>query len=513
LNIVKYLNNIGLNSNDINQLEDQGISLKSLNMQVDSFRNGIPSLLIDRPASPGDGIRQLAASELDRFEKAYTGSIAGLDLCKFVPASGAASRMFKDLLSFLNQPDVREVQVEKFFIDLHKFAFYKQLCKRVEESGDSVTSMTKNRKYRELLDILLTASGMNYQDLPKALLKFHQYPNGSRTALEEHLVEAALYARSRGRARIHFTTSTFHYKPIKDFLDQVIPKYQRRFELKYQISLSVQHPSTDTIAVYPNNLPFRDNKGKVLVRPGGHGALLQNLNNVTADVIFIKNIDNVAPDNLKPLMVRYKKALVGVLLENQARIFKYLNQMDSLSLPSNLIAVEISDYLKNSLGRLLGDDYDNLVLEERMKYLHDSLNRPLRVCSVIRTEKVTGGGPYWVSSPNGDQSLQIIENAQLDSSDNLQSATVSQYAHITDLVCAVKNYKGEKFDLQKYIDPDTGFITEKNYLGERIRVLEHPGLWNGSMAHWNTILVEVPNAIFHPVKSIWDLLTSDHQSI
>jgi len=241
--------------------------------------------------------------------------------------------------------------------------------------------------------------------------------------------------------------------------------------------------------------------------------LLQNLNKVSADILFIKNIDNVAPDGLKPLMVRYKKALVGVLLENQARIFKYLNQMDSLSLPSDPIVVEINDYLKNSLGRLHDDDYDNLVLEERMKYLHNTLNRPLRVCSVIRTEKVTGGGPYWVSSPNGDQSLQIIENAQLDSSDNLQSVSVSQYAHITDLVCAVKNYKGEKFDLQKYIDPDTRFITEKNYLGKQIRVLEHPGLWNGSMAHWNTILVEVPNAIFHPVKFIWDLLNSDHQSI
>lgn len=513
MNIDKYLNDCGLYMYDVYQLEEQGISRDSLHTQMECFRKGFSPLLIDRPARTGDGIRQLTASELDRFEKAYSGSIDGLDLCKFVPASGAASRMFKDLLSFLNQPDAKDVRVEKFFINLHKFAFYKQLCARVEESGDSVTSMIKDRKYRELLDILLTASGMNYQDLPKALLKFHQYPDGSRTALEEHLVEAALYAQSRGRARIHFTTSTFHYKPIKDFLDQVIPKYQRRFKLKYQISLSVQHPSTDTIAVHPNNLPFRDNKGKVLVRPGGHGALLQNLNKESADILFIKNIDNVAPDGLKPLMVRYKKALVGVLLENQARIFKYLNQMDSLSLPSDPIVVEINDYLKNSLGRLHDDDYDNLVLEERMKYFHNTLNRPLRVCSVIRTEKVTGGGPYWVSSPTGDQSLQIIENAQLDSSDNLQSVSVSQYAHITDLVCAVKNYKGEKFDLQKYIDPDTGFITEKNYLGERIRVLEHPGLWNGSMAHWNTILVEVPNAIFHPVKSIWDLLTSDHQSI
>lgn len=513
MNNNKYLIDCGLNKYDINILKEQGISQECLKTQLYSFRNGTPPLLIDRPALPEDGIQQLTESELDQFEKAYSGSIDGLDLCKFVPASGAASRMFKDLLSFLNQPDVKEVQVEKFFIDLHKFAFYKQLCERVEKSGDSVTSMIKDRKYRELLDILLTASGMNYQDLPKALLKFHQYPDGSRTALEEHLVEAALYAQSRGRARIHFTTSTFHHKHIKDFLDQVIPKYQRRFELKYQISLSVQHPSTDTIAVHPNNLPFRDDKGKVLVRPGGHGALLQNLNKVSADILFIKNIDNVAPDGLKPLMVRYKKALVGVLLENQARIFKYLNQMDSLSLPSDLIAVEINDYLKNSLGRLHGDDYDNLVLEERMKYLHNCLNRPLRVCSVIRTEKVTGGGPYWVLSPTGDQSLQIIEHSQLDCSDNRQSIAVSQYAHITDLVCAVKNYKGEKFDLQKYIDPDTGIITEKNYLGEQIRVLEHPGLWNGSMAHWNTILVEVPKAIFHPVKSIRDLLTSDHQSI
>jgi len=251
LNNNKYLIDCGLNKYDINILEAQGISQESLKIQLYSFRNGTPPLLIDRPALPEDGIQRLTEAELDQFEKAYIGSIEGLDLCKFVPASGAASRMFKDLLSFLNQPDVKEVRVEKFFRNLHKFAFYKQLCEIVEESGDSVTSMIEDRKHKELLDLLLTANGMNYQYLPKALLKFHQYPDGSRTALEEHLVEAALYAQSRGRARIHFTTSTFHYKPIKDFLDQVIPKYQRRFKLKYQISLSVQHPSTDTICCTP----------------------------------------------------------------------------------------------------------------------------------------------------------------------------------------------------------------------------------------------------------------------
>ena len=469
--------------------------------------------MIDRPARPGDGVLQLTESELDRFEEAYSRLIEGLDLCKFVPASGAASRMFRDLLSFLNQPNAEDFQVREFFSNLHKCAFYQRMCRIVEESGSSISSMIEEHKYRALLNILLTTAGMNYQALPKALLKFHQYPDGNRTALEEHLVEAALYARTGDQARIHFTVATYHEKPIRNFLTADLLHYQRMFEIKYQTSVSLQHPSTNTIAVDKSNLPFRDDNGQILVRPGGHGSLLQNLNSITADVLFIKNVDNVAPDALKPPMVRYKKALVGTLLENQARIFGYLNQIDALRTPSDLLEEEIISFLKNSLGRLSGGNYKDLVLEKRMKYLYNNLNRPLRVCSVIRTKKVTGGGPDVVVSENGDQSLQIVEHAQLNYLDDRQSVAVSGYAHITDLVCGVRNYQGEKFDLKKYVDPETGFITEKSYQGKKIKALEHPGLWNGSMAHWNTILVEVPESIFHPVKSIWDLLTSDHQPV
>ena len=503
----KYLIDSGFSEEDLPQLADQGISQKILEDQLRFINRTSPGLKINRPASANDGVVQLQLSDLDHFEQSYNSNIEGLQLYKFVPASGAASRMFKDLIAYLSDLRIPDVQVEPIIQNLEKFAFYQTLGDRLKLAGHELDLLIERKKYRTILRFLLTEAGLNYQNLPKALLEFHKYQEGSRTAFEEHLIEGFLYANSNELVKLHFTVSEKYQKAFQQLLDQVQPSYQEKLNVTYQVSFSVQRKKTDTIAVDAHNHIFRKENGQLLFRPGGHGSLLMNLNEIEADLIFIKNIDNVAPDYLKPPMVRYKKAITGIILKAQKRIFGYLRKLSATAESNLSLEEEIRSYL-SALGFILGEHYQEYDDSKKFKTLFDILNRPLRVCSVIRTSKTTGGGPYWFSSANGDLTLQILENAQL-TGDNIN--TQSSYAHITDLVCAVRNYQGKKFDLEKFTDPETAFVTNKSYLGQKIKALEHPGLWNGSMAHWNTILIEIPENIFHPVKSILDLLHNDHQ--
>lgn len=488
----------GLTPEDFVQLKSIGITAGEVNRQLERLPQGFPPLHIDRPALLGDGVKQLAQNELEALGKCYQQAIIdGIEIYKFVPASGAASRMFKNLLAYLNGDQGHYSEVRKFCHNIHRFAFAGQL----EASCPDLETLIQNKQYHSILEQLLTADGLNYQQLPKAFLPIHRGSETPKTVLEEHLIEAALYANTSGKVQLHFTVAAKHLELFKRSIDALSSGYQQRSGLEYRISFSEQQPSTDTIAVDQHNIPVRDSNGQLLMRPGGHGALLANLDAIDADIIFIKNVDNVAPDPLKPLMVTYKNALAGLLLKHQSRVFQYIKQLKED--PADTVLEEAFDFL-GKLGCQIGEGYRQLSAKSKIEYLVQKLNRPLRVCSVIQTEKPTGGGPFWVQSKSGACNLQIIENAQLENS-HADIVSKAQFVHITDMVCAVKNWTGEKFRLSEFIDPEAGIVTEKSYAGKKIKALEHPGLWNGSMAHWNTILVAVPDSIFHPVKSVWDL--------
>jgi len=362
---------------------------------------------------------------------------------------------------------------------------------------------------------ILTSKGLNYGNLPKALLKFHIYPDGNRAAIEEHLVEAALYTRdSSSMCRVHFTISEEHQKAIKDYVAQVTKGYERVYNVKYVITLSTQKSSTNTIAVDLENCPFRDQEGRLVFRPGGHGALLENLNSIDGDMIFLKNIDNVVPDRLKKPTIDYKKALAGILLKHQEKLFFYqkeLNEKHPVALDSAFLAAA-AGFLENTLNTKPESNHYYTEKEQLYFYLKEKYNRPLRVCGMVKNEGEPGGGPFWAKNNDGTVSLQVVESSQIDPNSVQQQNMAKHATHFNpvDLVCAVKNYKGEKFNLTEFTDPATGFISKKSKDGKELKAQELPGLWNGAMSNWNTLFVEVPIETFNPVKTVNDLLREQH---
>ncbi|MBR2360034.1 MAG: DUF4301 family protein [Bacteroidaceae bacterium] len=502
-----------LTPQDKEQLSKKGISEAQIDEQLKCFETGFPYLKLEAAASIGQGIiAPDQAQYLAAWEEYKKGEST---IVKFVPASGAASRMFKNLFEFLGgENDVPTSDFEKkFFDNITKFAFYDDLTNVCQKNtGKGIEALVANGEYKAVVAALLESAGLNYGQLPKGLLKFHNYEDGPRTPLEEHLVEGALYASGKtGQVNVHFTVSPEHRALFEALVAEKAEKYAAKYGINYNISFSEQKPSTDTVAADMENKPFRNEDGSLLFRPGGHGALIENLNDLDADIVFIKNIDNVVPDRLKDETVTYKNLLAGVLVTLQKQAFDYLELLDSGKYTQEQVE-EIIRFVQQQLCCRKAD-IKELEDAELVLYLKNKLNRPMRVCGMVKNVGEPGGGPFLAYNQDGTVSLQILESSQIDMNDPAKKTMFEKGTHFNpvDLVCAVKNYKGEKFDLTKYVDKATGFISYKSKSGRELKALELPGLWNGAMSDWSTIFVEVSLGTFNPVKTVNDLLREQHQ--
>lgn len=496
-------------------LNRKGITEAQISEQLNYFETGFPYLKLDAAASTEKGILALNNEEQEEYLNAwkeYTNAYK--TIVKFVPASGAASRMFKDLFEFLNA-DYTEPQTkfeQTFFDKITKFAFYNDLdnvC--LESAGKDIPTLMQEGNYKTIVSLLLEKNGLNYGALPKGLLKFHKYEEDVRTPLEEHLAEGAMYATGKsGKVNVHFTVSEEHRDLFQILVNKKKDAFGKEYGVDFNINFSEQKPSTDTLAVDMENKPFREN-GKLLFRPGGHGALIENLNDLDADIVFIKNIDNVVPDKLKGDTVRYKKLIAGILVKLQKQAFEYLELLDSGQYTREQI-IEVLQFVQKKLF-CKNPDTKNLEDAELVLYLKKKLNRPMRVCGMVKNVGEPGGGPFLAYNQDGAISLQILESSQIDMSDPQKKEMFQNGTHFNpvDLVCAVRSYKGHKFDLSKYVDRKTGFISYKSKNGRDLKALELPGLWNGAMSDWNTVFVEVPLSTFNPVKTVNDLLRDQHQ--
>lgn len=504
-----------LTEQDKKQISSRGITEEQVEHQLEQIAQGFPFLRIEAAAAIGHGImapgEQERAAYIDEW-KHYVGT-GGHRVVKFVPASGAASRMFKNLFAFLDAGyDVPTTDFEKTFFDnLKHFAFRKALCQSCkQDEGKSACQLKEAGKYKNVVAHLLGKDGLNYGQLPKGLLLFHDYEDGPRTPMEEHLVEAALYANTSGEAHIHFTVSHDHLELFKAKVAEKKAYYEQKFGITLHVSFSEQKPSTDTIAANTDNTPFRNEDGTLLFRPGGHGALIENLNDIDADVVFIKNIDNVVPDRLKADTVTYKQLIAGILVHLQKQAFEYLRMLDAGCDHARL--QEMARFVQEDLC-CVKSDLDTLDDGQLKAYLYKKLNRPMRVCGVVKNVGEPGGGPFLCYNHDGTVSLQILESSQIDKNNGEYVRMFKEGTHFNpvDLVCATKDYKGASFHLPDYVDKSTGFISAKSKNGCDLKALELPGLWNGAMSDWNTVFVEVPISTFNPVKTVNDLLREQHQ--
>ncbi|MDR1096834.1 MAG: DUF4301 family protein, partial [Tannerella sp.] len=495
-----------LKPGDLLQLKSRNLTEAQVEEQLNCFMRGFPFLKIKSSASVDKGILRLTEEEQNVYMEIWNDYLNGKGrIVKFVPASGAASRMFKDLYSFLSASyDAPETDFEKtFFGNIEKFAFYDALndaCQTNE--GADIPALTAKGRYRAVAACLLEGKGLNYGALPKGLLLFHRDPEGARTAMEEHLAEGALYAKNaENSVAVHFTVSPEHLPLFRKLVEEKAPAYEKRFGVNCDVSFSTQQPDTDTVAADGANAPFRDAKGRLVFRPGGHGALIQNLNRLDADVVFIKNIDNVVPDHYKGPTVRFKKVIAGVLVSLQRRMFEYVRLIES------------GDYTHEQVEEMIHFLQDRLCIKNpEIKYLEDvelvlyikrKLMRPLRVCGMVRNVGEPGGGPFLAVNADGTVSPQILESSQIDREDADAEKAFKQGSHFNpvDLVCALKDAHGRKYHLPDFVDRNTGFISQKSKDGRELKALELPGLWNGAMSDWNTVFVEVPIETFHPVKT------------
>ncbi len=505
-----------LSKEDKEFLDKKHISEETLNHQLEQHRNGFPFLRLAGAAAPGKGILVPGDSEHKMYLDAWSQYLKDNHrVQKFVPASGAASRMFKNLFEFLDgdsdEPDTDFMK--KFFEGIHDFAFFDALndaC--IVNEMKEVDELLEEGEYKSVVAALLGEDGLNYGQLPKGLLFFHAYDDCVRTPLEEHLAEGAMYAATAdGNVNIHFTVSPEHRPLFEQLVADKKAEYESEFGVHYEVTFSEQKPSTDTVAATAAGEPFRNEDGTILFRPGGHGALIENLNDLDADVVFIKNIDNVVPDALKGMTVDYKKLIAGVLVNEQQKIFGYIQKLDTGNYDHDDLC-QMAQYLSETFSQT-NPSITNLEDTELAIYLRSKFNRPIRVCGMVRNVGEPGGGPFLAYNSDGTISLQILESSQIDTSnaEYLNMFKSGTHFNPVDLVCAVKDYKGEHFDLLKYVDPMTGFISSKSKNGKELRALELPGLWNGAMSDWNTIFVEVPLETFNPVKTVNDLLRKQHQ--
>jgi len=507
----------------LSQLKEKGVSKEAALSQIETFKKGIPYTELVRPCTLGDGIENIDA-ELDKFVEIYETESVSRKVVKFVPASGAASRMFKELLAVnsrgseitkdeLNKAGDSDSREFLRFIDgISQFAFVDELKNVMARDGFNLDELLTEGRYKSIADYLVGPVGLNYANLPKGIIEFHRYKDKSRTAFEEHLVEAREYSTDdQGVSRLHFTVSPEHLDRVKELLDSRIAEHEKD-GLQFEIAYSIQKPSTDTLAVDVENKPLIDNSGIIVLRPGGHGALIENLNELDCEIAFIKNIDNVVPDPLKYNTFLYKKALGGYLLNLQNRMFGYLNDLDA-GRSDNELLKDMTQFVIGELKIELPSQFDESSSDEKINFLRAKLDRPIRVCGVVKNVGEPGGGPFWIRNRNGDVSKQIVESAQVDLNSKEQKGIWESSTHFNpvDLVCGLKNYKGQNFDLKNYVNPEMGFISHKSKDGVYLKALELPGLWNGAMANWTTLFVEVPLDTFNPVKTILDLLRAEHQ--
>ena len=498
-----------LSEKDLKQIAQRGITAEQIETQLKEFETGFPFLKLEAAAAVGNGIVAPNTDERKTYVKAWEDyKAAGKRIVKFVPASGAASRMFKNMFAFVDADyNVPTTDFEKkYFNEIENFAFYEALdavCQKNE--GKGIKALMAEGNYKAVAANMLRPEGLNYGQLPKGMLLFHKYPEGARTPMEEHLVEGALYAASNGEAHVHFTVSHDHLEFFKAKVAEKADGFAQKYGIKYDITFSEQKPSTDTVAANPDNTPFREADGSLLFRPGGHGALIENLNEIEADVIFIKNIDNVVPDRLKPETVEWKQVIAGVLVTLQKQAFDYLRQLDNN--PSDAQIAQIAQFVEKFLCT---NPKNNKV---DAAYLRRKLNRPMRVCGVVKNVGEPGGGPFLTYNQDGTVSLQILESSQIDTNNAEYMKMFTQGTHFNpvDLVCAVKDYQGKPFNLPDFVDKTTGFISSKSKGGKELKALELPGLWNGAMSNWSTVFVEVPLGTFNPVKTVNDLLREQHQ--
>lgn len=510
---------------DIELIGVKGLNLRTIKSQIAVFKTGIPFTNIDQAATIGDGILALNNELIDEFILFFENNRSDLSLVKFVPASGAATRMFKFLFRFLKEfkPDNESINsyinknelkdLTLFMIGMEKFPFYDLVLNKLNEKGIDFKTLSNSQKVWYFAQTMLLEEELNYGNFPKGLLPFHKYTDDHiATAFEEHLYESALYASDDSQARLHFTISERFKNKFKEEFTRIEEYVEQKTGVSFEIEYSYQEESTDTIAVTPKNKPFRNDDGSLLFRPSGHGALLKNLNKIDANIIFIKNIDNVVVKKYKSEVAKYKKVLAGILLQLQQKAFSYLNLLDDGNTTENDLT-EIAEFLTRKLNVIISDEFEKYSDKYKVEYLHDRLNRPFRVCGMVKNEGEPGGGPFWVKDQNWNLSLQIVESAQIDQKNKSQKEILRNATHFNpvDLVCGVKNYKGKKFNLEDFVDEKAAFITMKTKFGKDLKALELPGLWNGSMAYWNTIFVEVPIITFNPVKTVNDLLKTPHQ--
>lgn len=510
---------------DIKEITAHGLTPEQVDEQVDLFINGVPNVVLEDAATTKKGILKLDKDQKVRYIKLYKDYKEELDVIKFTPASGAASRMFKSVYQFLADYDPKKEKLKDYlkrkdskfldrFFDKYKdFPFYKEVMSRVKEKYSKEQLGDKSFKKFAFVETMMASDEFDFGSDPKGLLPFHNYDGTLVTAFEEHLYEAAAYAQQHKHAKLHFTVSPEHKEGFEKLFSEIESRVSEATGTKFHVSYSFQKPETDTVAVTEDNKLYRKPDGKLLFRPGGHGALINNLNDIDADIIFIKNIDNVlTQDNLDSLS-RNKKMLAGILLELQEQVFEYaeLLSKDKIT-PAQIEKLKI--FLENGFSLGLREDYERLSPKEKKEYLFDLINRPIRVCGMVKNEGEPGGGPFFVKDKNGKVSLQIIESAQVNFDDKQQGEIFKQSTHFNpvDVVAGVRDFKGDKFDLEKFVNPDLAFIASKTDNGTPIKALELPGLWNGAMAKWNTIFVEVPVKTFNPVKTINDLLKPSHQA-
>ena len=511
--------------NDIKQIKAKGLTLPQVESQIELFKTGIPFTNIAAAATIGNGILDLSEKQKEEAISHFENNKKGLSLLKFVPASGAATRMFKFLFKFLKEYDPQKESLNAyinkndskdlafFLVGLEKFPFYEQILERLQQKGIDFKTLSTQDKAVHFVQIMLDEDEMNFGNSPKGLLPFHRYKNGYiSTAFEEHLYEAALYASEDKKADLHFTISENYRDKFTEEFKRIEEYVEENTGVSFNISFSYQQESTDTIAVTPKDIPFRDDDDRLLFRPSGHGALLKNLNTLDSDVIFIKNIDNVVVKKYKDEVAKYKKVLAGILLKLQSKAFDCLKILDNDTI-SDKEFEGIEAFLTNEMSVKISGEYKKYLDKYKIEYLKEKLNRPIRICGMVKNEGEPGGGPFWVRDMYGNLSLQIVESAQINLKNKNQKDILTNATHFNpvDLVCGVKNYKGEKFDLEDFVDHNTAFITAKTKSGKDLKALELPGLWNGSMAHWNTIFVEVPIITFNPVKTVNDLLKAPHQ--
>jgi nicotinamide riboside kinase len=513
---------IGFTTQDFVQIYHHGIPFENIVEQLGFFKKGIPKAKLVKPASLTDGILKLSEQDFKNKAAYFDDHKSKFALEKFVPASGAASRMFKFLNVFLNEFKIDEETINSYinrrkdndlstFIGgIDRMPFFKEVYEKLSSNVENFEDLDLDHKNYHFICFILSPNYFNYANKPKGILPFHKYAERIASPIEEHMYECAYYASVNNKSLLHFTVSQEHQSQFEDIVKSVEQKVKKETNTAVNVSYSFQNKKTDTIAVTFSNETFYDDKGYLVFRPGGHGALIENLDKLNSDVVFIKNIDNVIQND--EVIAIYKKALAGILIETQQQVFSYLEAIEDGELTEDVTATIVA-FLQDKLSVVIDDNFSSCSLEAKTSYINSKLNRPIRVCGVVKNEGEPGGGPFWVQDDKGDISLQIVESSQVNMNVEDQVTIMATASHFNpvDLVCGIRNFKGEKFDLNRYVDKNSGFIVEKNTAGTTVKSYELPGLWNGAMANWITLFVEIPLLTFNPVKTVNDLLKAPHQ--